>query len=164
MQWATGRGLAGGKQRGGEGQKERGERERPLPPHPTSHHHHHHHYYNYLHTHLNMHTQTLCIPPARAAHTTLPLFHTEAIINTCNNIFSASNSLLQIRTSHSCGVHSYAHGHPLACIHTHKISFSHTCHAMSILNVEAFFKERVCLVTKQQDQFTKWPLHMTTNI
>lgn len=53
---------------------------------------------------LSLHTRKHSIPPAaRAAHTTLPLFHTEAIINTCNNIFPAANSLLQIRTSHSCG-------------------------------------------------------------
>lgn len=64
------------------------------------------------------HTQTLHTPPARAAHTTLPLFHTEAIINTCNNIFTASNSLLQIRASRSCGVHSCTHGHPRTYIHT----------------------------------------------
>lgn len=76
------------------------------------------------------HTHTLRTPPTRAAHTTLPLFHTEAIINTCNNIFTASNSLLQIRTSHSCGVLSCTRGHPLTCTHTHKHSNTHT-HAVS---------------------------------
>lgn len=40
---------------------------------------------------------------------TLRLCNTEAIINTCNNIFTASNSLLQITARHSCGAHTGIH-------------------------------------------------------
>lgn len=58
-----------------------------------------------LSPHTHTHTQKRPVPhrPVQHTHThTLPLFNTEAIINTCNNIFTASNSLLQIRTSSSC--------------------------------------------------------------
>lgn len=49
-------------------------------------------------------------PPSLLVLTlTLQLCNTEAIINTCNNIFTASNSLLQITARHSCGAHTGVH-------------------------------------------------------
>lgn len=74
----------------------------------------------------SLHTRKHSItPPARAAHTTLPLFHTEAIINTCNNIFTAANGLLQFRTLCSCR----------GRFHTRMLPHTQTCtrHAMHTL-------------------------------
>lgn len=117
-----------------------GNRQRAPPTHSTS-----------LHT--RKHSITAA---ARAAHTTLPLFHTEAIINTCNNIFPAANSLLQIRTSHSCGGRLCTHGPPLH-MQTCTCHTVHTVHGQKSGLLKVNFDEKkaeinLCIKTKQNDK------------
>ncbi len=61
-------------------------------------------------------TPTFCWP---ARHTTLPLSLGAVIINTCNNIFTASKSRPQITAPHSCGGHLPEHTRKFMCSHTH---------------------------------------------
>lgn len=84
------------------------ERREAAPPHHQTHTSLHHKYHLYTHTKA----PTVC--------------NTEAIINTCNNIFPARNSPLQIRTAAQLCAHGHTHVNTRARSLTHASLTTHT--------------------------------------